>query len=78
VRAARYAVVGGAGLVDAVQSDTVAGQKAKLRNGHSSREKHRTSRIARKKDSILPAENPRAGAVWSKTEPMALHEGYAS
>lgn len=34
--------------------------------------------MARRKDSILPAESPRAGAVWSNTEPMALHEGYAS
>lgn len=33
--------------------------------------------MARKKDSILPAESPRAGAVWSKTDPMALHDGYA-
>lgn len=36
-----------------------------------------TSRIARKKDSILPAESPRVGAVCNKTAPMLLHEGYA-
>jgi hypothetical protein len=36
-----------------------------------------TSRMARKKDSILPVENPRAGAVCKRTAPILLHEGYA-
>ena len=36
-----------------------------------------TSRIARRKDSIRPADSPRAGAVCSSTAPMLLHEGYA-
>lgn len=50
------------------------GQQAEKRSRHQ----YLTSRMARKKDSILPAERPRAGAVCNKTEPMALHEGYAS
>lgn len=79
VKAAIYAVAGDAGLVGAVQSDTVARVKSQVRERSFIKEPNiRTSRMARKKDSILPAESPRAGAVWSKTEPMALHEGYAS
>lgn len=78
VRAARYVVAEDAGLVDVVQSESVAQTKSHVKERSFIKGQYRTSRIARKKDSILPAECPRTGAVWSKTEPIALHDGYAS